>query len=40
MDEPFSYNDEHDIEDETDDDTDFDEHGPQYDGELNEQDKE
>ncbi|HGT2811893.1 TPA: type VI secretion system Vgr family protein [Klebsiella pneumoniae] len=36
----FSYNDEHDIEDETDDDLDFDEHGPQYDGELNEQDKE
>lgn len=36
----FSYNDVHDIEDETDDDLDFDEHGPQYDGELNEQDKE
>ncbi|MCK6962293.1 type VI secretion system Vgr family protein [Enterobacter bugandensis] len=36
----FSYDNELGIEDEVDDDQDFDEHGPQYDGELNEQDKE
>lgn len=36
----FSYDDEHEIEDETDDDLELGEHGPQYDGELNEQDKE
>ncbi|BDO02420.1 hypothetical protein KAM622c_20070 [Klebsiella quasipneumoniae subsp. quasipneumoniae] len=33
------YDDEHEIEDETDDDLELDEHGPQYDGELKVQDK-
>lgn len=36
----FSYDDNYEIEDEIDDDLDLGEHGPQYDGELNEQDKE
>lgn len=36
----FSYDNGHEIEDEIDDEQVYDEHGPQYDGELNEQDKE